>query len=136
MPPGQPCPALAQIRAEFEAHLAAPAQQAELRSALARQRSVIDSRAERSQRLLLNRKIHVDALRKALAAVAADIVPNPVEQPAAEPELRVPVGVVQEALVEIFGECAEAELVGALNKAVHTGKLSVAGGDFQPALLQ
>lgn len=127
LPAGQPCPDLAPIRAAFEAHLSQPAVRAELRAALARQRSALEARPF-ATRMQLNRKIQTETLRKALGAVASDLgaAPPPDE---AQPVV-VPLELVQEALVEVFGSCGEAELVHALNKAVNTGKLANSRGGF------
>lgn len=126
MPADRTRPDLAPIRLAFEQHLAQPAVRAELKAALARQQTVMDARpATRPQ---LYRKIHADALRKALHAVAADLgTAAPAES---DESYVVPVELVQEALVEVFGVCHEPELVQALNKAVNTGKLANARGGF------
>jgi hypothetical protein len=131
MPADAPRPDLAPIRAAFEQHLAQPAIRAELKAALARQQTVMDSRpASRPQ---LYRKIQAETLRKALNAVAADLgTPPPAES---DETYVVPVELVQEALVEVFGVCQEPELVQALNKAVSSGKLANTRGGFMLAPL-
>jgi len=127
LPTDQPRPTLAPIREALEAHLAQPAVAAELRMALARQRVVLESRASAS-RLQANRRIQADTLRRALGAVAADLGTQPPVDDAAE--WVVPLELVHEALLEIFGSCPEPELVQVLNKAVNTGKLANARGGF------
>lgn len=127
LPADQPCPDLATIRAGFEAHLSQTSVRAELRAALARQRSVLEARPSAS-RMQLPRKIQTDTLRKALGAVASDLGTQP---PSDDAEARViPLELVQDALLEVFGNCNEPELVQALNKAVNTGKLANSHGGF------
>mmetsp|Transcript_270 Transcript_270/g.758 ORF Transcript_270/g.758 Transcript_270/m.758 type:complete len:486 (-) Transcript_270:147-1604(-) len=121
-----PCPELCNIRASFEAHLSQPSVRADLKAALLRQRSLLEARPSTS-RVQLSRKIQADTLRRALGAVAADLGAAPADL---EQTWCVPFDVVQETLVEVFGACEEIELLGALNKAVNTGKLANASGGY------
>jgi hypothetical protein len=129
--PDQPCPNLTAIRKMFERYLAQPSVRAELKASIGRHRNTMESRPP--TRAVANRKVQLEPLRKALAAVASDLGAG---SPPEEAQARVvPIELVQELLVEIFGVCHEPELVQALNKAVNSGRLANAHGGFVPAPL-